>query len=245
MVENNRRTENEKENSKKVNEENRRNRKKEDTENAEDIMTYLRPSSPKVISLYNAVRALSSEGADLTQLKVSEIAAKAGIGKGTTYEYFKSREELIVKAILYNIYNHVHIVQGRIQQQKGFQNRIYVVLDTLFESGEDNRNLFQRLMPFFYDIGSFPVRFREEFKKYVPGMKEIECIGDILLRDAMEEGILEEGLNLFYMQTALFNMIVDYAIFRQQSRCQDIKLQLSDEEVRQRLYENLVYALRK
>lgn len=245
MVENKKKTENKKENLKKIKEENPRKMKEEDTGNAEDVMSFLTPSSPKVIALYDAVRALSQGGADLTQLKVSEIAAKAGIGKGTTYEYFKSREELIVKAVLYNIYQHIQVIERRLERKNGFQQKVYVILDTLFELGGDDKNLFQRLMPFFYDIGSFPVRFREEFKKYAPGMKAVKRIGNALLEDAVEEGIFQEGLEPFYVQAALLTIIVDYAIFRQQSKCQEIRHGLTDEEVRQRLYENLVYALRK
>lgn len=218
---------------------------KETKENREEAMTYLKPSSPKVIALYEAVRALSKEGTDLTQLKVSDIAARAGIGKGTTYEYFKSREELIVKAVLYNVYNHVRVVEEKIKQQKGFQKKVYVILDTLFEPDGDDRNLFQRLMPFFYDIWSFPIQFREEFKKYAPGMNTMDCIGNLLLQDAVEEGAVQEGLNLYYMRAALFNTILDYAFFRQEAKCPEIKNGLTDEEVRQRLYENLIYALRK
>ncbi|MCD6436037.1 MAG: helix-turn-helix transcriptional regulator [Clostridiales bacterium] len=35
--------------------------------------------------------------------KISEIAKKAGIGKGTVYEYFKSKEELVQKMIIFNL----------------------------------------------------------------------------------------------------------------------------------------------
>ena len=41
---------------------------------------------------------LVNEGQDLTKLKVGDITAKAGIGKGTAYEYFSSKEEIVEKA---------------------------------------------------------------------------------------------------------------------------------------------------
>ena len=47
---------------------------------------------PKVKAVYQAVIALFAEGADLNSLTVAEIAEKAGIGKGTVYEYFKNNE---------------------------------------------------------------------------------------------------------------------------------------------------------
>lgn len=207
--------------------------------------TYLHPSSPKVIALYDAVSALSREGADLTQLKVSDIAAKAGIGKGTTYAYFKSREELIVKAILYNLYHHMQIIRNRILQADSFREKVYVTLDTLFEEKKYDKNLFQRLMPFFYDVSSFPARFREEFIKWAPDINKIEGIAAIILEAAVKEGLVQRGVNIFYVRTAFFNTVLNYAIYQQQSCCEKMNPRLSEEEVKQRLYENLIYMLRK
>lgn len=206
---------------------------------------YMKPSSPKVIALYDAVTALSREGADLTQMKVSDIAAKAGIGKGTTYAYFKSREELIVKAILYNIYSHVQVIKNRIQQVDSFQEKVYVMLDTLFEAEGSDSNIFQRLMPLFRDLESFPPRFREEFIKCAPSMTQVEEMFRTILEVARKEGIVREGINMFYVRNAFVNVIMDYAFFKKQSDCKNMRTGLSEKEVKQRLYENLVYMLRK
>ena len=57
--------------------------------------------SPKVEALYKAVMELLLEGREVRKMKVSEITEKAGIGKGTAYEYFESKEELLVDALDY------------------------------------------------------------------------------------------------------------------------------------------------
>ena len=62
-----------------------------------------REYSPKEKAIYKAVLELFEEGADLNSLTVSEITAKAGIGKGTAYDYFSDKEEMIAKALFYNI----------------------------------------------------------------------------------------------------------------------------------------------
>lgn len=46
-------------------------------------------------AVYRAVLRLIGSGADLSRLRVQEIAAEAGIGKGTVYEYFASKEEIL------------------------------------------------------------------------------------------------------------------------------------------------------
>ena len=56
---------------------------------------------PKVKAMYEAVLELFASGRELGTLKVSEITAKAGIGKGTAYEYFSTKEEMIIGAIRY------------------------------------------------------------------------------------------------------------------------------------------------
>ncbi len=46
-------------------------------------------------AIYRAVLRLIGSGADIPRLRVQEIAAEAGIGKGTVYEYFTSKEEIL------------------------------------------------------------------------------------------------------------------------------------------------------
>ena len=57
----------------------------------------------KVRLLYEAVLAMVTDGWDINRMKVSDITAQAGIGKGTAYEYFSSKEEIIANAVLYDV----------------------------------------------------------------------------------------------------------------------------------------------
>lgn len=50
--------------------------------------------------LYEAVLELMHEKPDISSIKVAEIAARANMGKSTVYEYFDSKEQLIVEAII-------------------------------------------------------------------------------------------------------------------------------------------------
>ena len=54
----------------------------------------------KVLALYQAVIEFINEGCDINTLKVADITGRAGIGKGTAYEYFSSKEEIISSEIL-------------------------------------------------------------------------------------------------------------------------------------------------
>lgn len=57
---------------------------------------------PKERAVYQAVLELFEEGTDINNLTVAKITERAGIGKGTAYEYFSGKEEMIAKAFLYN-----------------------------------------------------------------------------------------------------------------------------------------------
>lgn len=56
---------------------------------------------PKAIAVYEAVLRLMKNKRDITAMTVSAIAREAGIGKGTTYGYFSSKEEIIAKSLIY------------------------------------------------------------------------------------------------------------------------------------------------
>ena len=51
--------------------------------------------------MFQAVIELIEEGMDIYSMKVSDITSRAGVGKGTAYEYFSSKEELIAKALFW------------------------------------------------------------------------------------------------------------------------------------------------
>ena len=58
--------------------------------------------SEKELALFQAVIDLIEEDADIHSIKVSDITNRAGIGKGTAYEYFSSKEEMVAKAIIWS-----------------------------------------------------------------------------------------------------------------------------------------------
>ena len=66
-----------------------------------EIMKKMFEPSEKVQRMYEAVATFVEEERDLSTIKVSEITSRAGIGKGTAYEYFASKEELLVQATLW------------------------------------------------------------------------------------------------------------------------------------------------
>ena len=53
--------------------------------------------------IFEGVMRLARGGADLRLVTVQQIADAAGIGKGTLYEYFSSREEIIAATLTHSV----------------------------------------------------------------------------------------------------------------------------------------------
>jgi len=109
-----------------------------------DYMAYIKhmESLPdKEKKLYYSVSEFIREGRDIATLKVSEISSRAGIGKGTTYGYFESKEELITKAVHYLLFEKVKTVLTITQQEDSFKNKFYKILDYIWDNKLDNTTL--------------------------------------------------------------------------------------------------------
>ena len=86
-------------------------------------------TNEKVLAMYHAVAALMDEGRDIHNLKVSDITQKAGIGKGTAYEYFRSKEELLAKAICYDFAVQFQSLEKELEEK----NKLKEALDSCFD----------------------------------------------------------------------------------------------------------------
>ncbi len=97
-------------------------------------MEYFFDPPEKVRLMFQAVIDFIGEKTDVNSLKVQDITGRAGIGKGTAYEYFSSKEELITLAILYDYSKKIEELKGILDQQDNFQDKMYGILDWLHEN---------------------------------------------------------------------------------------------------------------
>lgn len=99
--------------------------------------------SPKVQAVYRAVVELFAEGADLNTLTVSEITARAGIGKGTVYDYFSNKEEMLAGALYHEV---------------------SVACQELYEKLKDKKNLFEKMEQILIDMENYKQKMECIFK---------------------------------------------------------------------------------
>lgn len=93
----------------------------------------------KVLAMYHAVWELIDEGHSVNSMKVSDITTRAGIGKGTAYEYFRSKEEIVSEALKYDYFLQYQSLANRLEEQKSFRSAIETCFNWLSENVDRRR----------------------------------------------------------------------------------------------------------
>ncbi len=167
----------------------------------------------KVIAIYHAVEDFIAEGADLSSMRVSDIAAKAGIGKGTTYEYFTSKEELVVKAMIYLVDSMTKRILHNMEKVDTFQDKFMLLLAEMEEKVKQRACI----LKYFHMLGDLNLcepmhdlllENNEEAVKANP-MRIIRY----LLEQGKQEGIIGESLPQSYMETVLFSKVIAFVVY--------------------------------
>lgn len=168
---------------------------------------------PKVKAVYQAVIALFAEGADLNSLTVAEIAEKAGIGKGTVYEYFRNKEEMIAGALFYQMKECCENVYEQLSQEK----RLYHKMDRILLNMEKEMtevSFFIRALLVMMDNSTVSGRLRELWRdrgeKEAPVMELMRR----LIEDEMGPGREMDEIQRGYLVLTVLSRIICYAIYQ-------------------------------
>ena len=87
--------------------------------------------SEKEKAIFKGIMDLLNQGYRIHEMKVADIAAAAGIGKGTVYEYFATKEEIIREAISYHVYQEYERLTALITEQPSLIATIVTIMDYL------------------------------------------------------------------------------------------------------------------
>lgn len=162
---------------------------------------------PKVIAMNEAVIELLSEGRDANSLRVSEITQKAGIGKGTAYEYFSSKEELIATALEYDLAKQVaHLVEIE-AGASGFRDMLEKLMVWMTDNFKKNSGF---TILFKEDINS--PEMGQELKKRCPGVETIYKMLEQALLLGEKEGVIRP-MNHYYGSVAIISQVMAYSMY--------------------------------
>lgn len=83
--------------------------------------------------IYRAVIDLLKNKTSLNNIKISDIAEYANIGKGTVYEYFKSKDDIINETVIYIIEENTNKIKTMIDMNQEFKSLLINHIKTLTE----------------------------------------------------------------------------------------------------------------
>lgn len=87
--------------------------------------------SKKEIAVFDGLFSIAASGKPFSSIKVQDIATAAGVGKGTLYEYFSSKEEILSRAILYTLEILLEWMEKQLAGEASLLRTLDVFLDEL------------------------------------------------------------------------------------------------------------------
>ena len=96
------------------------------------------PGDKSEAILEAAVRVLARRGFDAT--KIEEIAREAGIGKGTVYEYFESKEDLFERSVMHATWMYVGELRAAVASGRTLEESLFGAMVTSFRFCDDKRH---------------------------------------------------------------------------------------------------------
>jgi AcrR family transcriptional regulator len=134
---------------------------------------------------------------------MADIAAKAGIGKGTLYEYFNSKEDLFFAVFEWFVQATETEAKVSISALGGSASqRLEALSDSLMKSWIEMRELFSLVMEFW--SASASSQMRERFKQaFRQGYSDFRQIVSGLIRDGIERGEFRSDVDAESVAAAL------------------------------------------
>lgn len=183
----------------------------------------------KIIAIYHAIEELVAEGADLSSMRVSDIAARAGIGKGTTYEYFSSKEEMVVKSMVYLMDSMIKRILHQMENLDTFKAKFLMLLDEMEEKTKQ-RTCIIKYLSMISDM-HLCEQMHEQLIKDTQNANPIKIIR-YLIECGKEEGVIGTVFSQMYIETTIFSkvlafvMIIDEEIYKHNCINSDLKEEL-------------------
>ena len=164
---------------------------------------------PKVRQMYEAVIQLLEEGMDMEDIRVSTITERAGIGKGTAYEYFDTKDEIVACAVVSQIRWIFGWLGEQLEEKTDFGQQMEFLLDVVEKKGHCSHS-FLRFVHAMTSNSEFNRMIREkmnteEFAPYRP----MNVFGKIL-RQGMALGVIRKDLPIEYMIHCVFSHLLSY-----------------------------------
>lgn len=168
--------------------------------------------SPKVKALYEAVEELIFENIDVKEIKVSDITERAGIGKGTAYEYFRNKEEIISSAMLYHIDLICRQMIEKLEELKDFPKTMQLLLCCMDEEIK-KRDCLVQFIHLLSDNGLIGKVLQKKIKERNQGLCMPKDVIAHMIQVGIENGDINKELPLDYVSMEIASRVLIYIIY--------------------------------
>lgn len=141
-------------------------------------------------AVYEAVFRLMARGERLHTVTVQQIAHEAGIGKGTVYEYFTSREEILTKAFLRHMEQEIQALAARVERAQGFDQKLESLLDAAWEIARAQPSCIRLLLADAHLAGIMEELCSSLCESGAHAAKQLCALVGRMLADGVREGAL-------------------------------------------------------
>ncbi|MDD3429532.1 MAG: TetR/AcrR family transcriptional regulator [Oscillospiraceae bacterium] len=166
--------------------------------------------SEKEILVFKGLEKLMNDGVNMYTVKVQDIAAAAGIGKGTLYEYFESKEQIIARALLYFLDTSTRHAQSCVDAAGTFEQKWQILMELSAQSVKQHKTTFQIMMS-----GVDTQQIYRYTQTYEPAMraqtKRMEQLFSGVIKKGVTEGILSPNHPNAYIEQATAAALTGFA----------------------------------
>lgn len=135
--------------------------------------------------------------------KIEDVAKEAGIGKGTVYEYFESKQQLFEEMVAENRRHYIQSVLEAVKTGRNFREKFIAL-------AKYQANLVQEHLAFFENLAESKIMAREMGALILEqNIKVAEILKTVVL-EAMKNGELRSDLDLDIVSSLIFGTINQY-----------------------------------
>lgn len=163
-----------------------------------------RKYAEKELLIFYGFKKIITDNSNIENIKVSDIAKAAGIGKGTIYEYFKSKDEIIARSIIYNFKIDIINTIEAIKEVSTFKEQCNHLFHYSISSGKfifpSLRILYNQVVP--KELNNILL---EDFEEILELKTQLYNLLDYVINTGIDESIINKDLSRDYKRYVLIS----------------------------------------
>ena len=164
----------------------------------------VRKYAEKELLIFEGFKKIIIDNSNIESIKVSDIAKAAGIGKGTIYEYFKNKDEIIARSIIYNFKIEIKNTIEAIKNISSFKDQCEHLFHYSINSGKfifpSLRILYNHVVP--TELNSIIL---EDFEEILDLKSQLCDLLDYVINTGINEDIINKDLDRDYQRYVLIS----------------------------------------